>query len=340
MRIDAHEQSWPLDKPFRIARGTRTEARVVVVRVSDGKHTGRGEGVPLGRYNQSVESVLAQIESMKSAPNLDRQQIQKLLPAGAARNALDCALWDLEAKASGKRAWELANIPIVHTVETSFTISLDTPAAMAAAARANAAAFVPQSRDYGGPRNAVYSILKLKLGGDNLDLPRVEAVREAAPAARLLIDANESWSPSHYRENVPALNGLGVELIEQPFPADADDVLETLDHPVPVCADESCHTSVDLPRLTNRYDAINVKLDKTGGLTEALLLTEHAREAGFKLLIGCMVCSSLGIAPARLLASATDYVDLDGPLLLAGDRHYRLCYQHGKIGMPPRELWG
>ncbi len=316
MRIDAHEQSWPLDKPFRIARGTRTEARVVVVRVSDGKHTGRGEGVPLGRYNQSVESVLAQIESMKSAPNLDRQQIQKLLPAGA------------------------ANIPIVHTVETSFTISLDTPAAMAAAARANAAAFVPQSRDYGGPRNAVYSILKLKLGGDNLDLPRVEAVREAAPAARLLIDANESWSPSHYRENVPALNGLGVELIEQPFPADADDVLETLDHPVPVCADESCHTSVDLPRLTNRYDAINVKLDKTGGLTEALLLTEHAREAGFKLLIGCMVCSSLGIAPARLLASATDYVDLDGPLLLAGDRHYRLCYQHGKIGMPPRELWG
>ena len=174
MRIDAHEQSWPLDKPFRIARGTRTEARVVVVTVTNGQYTGRGEAVPSARYGQSGASVLAQIESMKSAQNLDRQQIQKLLPAGAARNALDCALWDLEAKISGKRAWELANIPIVHTVETSFTISLDTPAAMAASARANASA----------------PILKLKLGGDNIDLPRVEAVREAAPAARLLIDAN------------------------------------------------------------------------------------------------------------------------------------------------------
>jgi len=324
MRIDAHEQSWPLDKAFRIARGTRNEARVVVVTASDGQHTGRGEAVPSARYGESGASVLAQIESIESEKNLDRQKIQTLLPAGAARNALDCALWDLEAKASGKRAWELANIEIVNAVETSFTISLDTPAAMAAAARANAAA----------------PILKLKLGGDNLDLARVEAVREAAPAARLLIDANESWSPSHYRENVPALNGLGVELIEQPFSADADDVLETLDHAVPVCADESCHTSADLPRLTNRYEVLNVKLDKTGGLTEALLLSERAREAGFKLLIGCMVCTSLGIAPARLLASTADYVDLDGPLLLAGDRHYRLCYQHGKIGIPPRELWG
>jgi len=324
MRIDAHEQSWPLDKAFRIARGTRNEARVVVVTASDGQHTGRGEAVPSARYGESGASVLAQIESIESEKNLDRQKIQTLLPAGAARNALDCALWDLEAKASGKRAWELANIEIVNAVETSFTISLDTPAAMAAAARANAAA----------------PILKLKLGGDNLDLARVEAVREAAPAARLLIDANESWSPSHYRENVPALNGLGVELIEQPFSADADDVLETLDHAVPVCADESCHTSADLPRLTNRYEVLNVKLDKTGGLTEALLLSERAREAGFKLLIGCMVCTSLGIAPARLLASTADYVDLDGPLLLAGDRHYRLCYQHGKIGIPPWELWG
>jgi len=324
MRIDAHEQSWPLDTPFRIARGTRNEARVVVVRVSDGQYTGRGEAVPSARYGESGASVLAQIESMESAPNLDRQQIQKLLPAGAARNALDCALWDLEAKVSGKRVWELANIQIVDAVETAFTISLDTPAEMAAAAKANKSA----------------PILKLKLGGDNLDLPRVEAVREAAPAARLLIDANESWSPSHYRENVPAFDGLGVELIEQPFPANADEVLETLAHPVPVCADESCHTSADLSRLTNRYEVLNVKLDKTGGLTEALLLSERAREAGFKLLIGCMVCTSLGIAPGRLLASTADYVDLDGPLLLAGDRHYKLCYQHGKIGIPPRELWG
>jgi L-alanine-DL-glutamate epimerase-like enolase superfamily enzyme len=322
--LDPHEQSWPLDKPFRIARGTRTEARVVVVTVSDGQCTGRGEAVPLARYSQSAASVLAQIESLQSTPSLDRQQIQKLLPPGAARNALDCALWDLEAKISGKRVWELANIPIVHAIQTSFTISLDTPAAMAAAARANANA----------------PILKLKLGGDNLDLSRAEAVRAAAPAVRLLIDANESWSPSHYRENVPALNGLGVELIEQPFPANADEVLETLDHSVPVCADESCHTSADLSRLTDRYEVLNVKLDKTGGLTEALLLSERARKAGFKLLMGCMVCTSLGIAPARLLASATDYVDLDGPLLLAGDRHHGLAYENGRIGLPSRQLWG
>jgi L-alanine-DL-glutamate epimerase-like enolase superfamily enzyme len=324
LRIEAKEEVWPLKEVFRISRGSRTEARVVVVTVNDGKNTGRGESVPIARYSQSVDSVLAQIESIKSAKDLDREKLQQLLPAGAARNALDCALWDLEVKVSGKRAWELANVPIVPEIETSFTISLDTPAAMATAAKANARA----------------PILKLKLGGDDVDLARVEAVREAAPAADLLIDANESWSPLHYRNIVPALNGLGVELIEQPFPADADEVLETLDHPVPVCADESCHTSADLPRLKNRYEVVNVKLDKTGGLTEALALCERARERGFKLLIGCMVCTSLGIAPARLLAHAADYVDLDGPLLLAGDRHDGLSYQNGKIGMPSRELWG
>ena len=322
--LRVNEQSWPLDKPFRIARGVRTEARVIVVTVSNGQYIGHGEAVPSARYGQSVASVLAQIESMKGAPNLDRQQIQKLLPAGAARNALDCALWDLEAKVSGKRAWELANIQIVDVVETAFTVSLDAPEKMAAAAKANANA----------------PILKLKLGGDDVDLARVEAVREAAPAARLLIDANESWSPSHYRNIASALPGLGVELIEQPFPAGTDDVLETLDHPVPVCADESCHTSADLARLTKRYEVLNVKLDKTGGLTEALLLSERAREDGFKVLIGCMVCTSLGIAPARLLASTADYVDLDGPLLLARDRDHGIIYQRGKIGMPPRELWG
>jgi L-Ala-D/L-Glu epimerase len=323
--IEAHEQSWPLDKPFRISRGARTEARVVVVTVTDGRHIGRGEAAPIRRYNQSPDSVLAQIESIKkSAHHLDRQQLQNLLPAGAARNALDCALWDVEAKISGKRAWELTSIPLADEIETSFTISLDTPAAMAAAAKANATA----------------PILKLKLSGDDLDLARVEAVRGSAPVARLLIDANESWTPDHYCNVVPSLRQFGIELIEQPFPADADKVLETLDHPIPVCADESCHTTADLSRLTNRYEMLNVKLDKTGGLTEALLLTEHARKAGFKLLLGCMVCTSLGIAPARLLASAVDYVDLDGPLLLAGDRHHAVPYANGRIGLPPRELWG
>ncbi len=324
MLIEAREEVWPLKQVFRISRGSRTEARVVVVTVTDGQHTGRGEAVPIKRYNQSVASVLAQIESIKTEKDLDRHQIKELLPAGAARNALDCAFLDLEAKISGKRVWELVNVPMVPEVETSFTISLDTPAAMAAAAKASATA----------------PILKLKLGGDDVDLARVEAVRKAAPAARLLIDANESWSPAHYQKIVPALKKLGVELIEQPFPADADEVLETLDHPIPVCADESCHTSTDLPRLTNRYEMINVKLDKTGGLTEALRLCKRARESGFKLLIGCMVGTSLSMAPARLLASTTDYVDLDGPLLLARDRDHGLAYQHGKIGIPSRGLWG
>ena len=324
LALDAQEQSWPLDKPFRISRGARTEARVVVVTVTDGQHIGRGEAVPIRRYNQSPASVLAQIESIKSRQCLDRQQIQKLLPAGAARNALDCAFWDLEAKISGKRAWELANIPLAPEVKTSFTISLDTPAAMAAVAKVHATA----------------PILKLKLGGDDPDLARVKAVREAAPASRLLIDANESWTSDHYCKVAPALCQFGIELIEQPFPADADEVLETLDHPIPVCVDEGCHTTADLPRLKNRYEMVNIKLDKSGGLTEAMLLTERAREAGFKLLIGCMVCTSLGIAPARLLASAADYVDLDGPLLLAGDRHHAVSYDNGRIGIPPRELWG
>jgi L-alanine-DL-glutamate epimerase-like enolase superfamily enzyme len=324
MRIEAREEIWPLKQPFRISRGSHTEARVVVVTVNDGKNTGRGEGVPITRYSQSVDSVLAQIESIKSVRDLDRDKLQQLLPPGAARNALDCALWDLEAKISGKRVWELSNIPIAPEVETSSTISLDAPDKMAASARG-----------YGVP-----GPLKLKLGGDDLDLSRVEAVRKAAPTARLLIDANESWSPEHYRKIAPTLKELGVELIEQPFPASADEILETLEHPVPVCADESCHTTADLSRLRNRYEMVNVKLDKTGGLTEALFLTARARESGFKLLIGCMACTSLGIAPARLLASAADWIDLDGALLLTLDRDHGLSYQNGKIGMPSRELWG
>ena len=330
LSIDAHEEIWPLRQPFRISRGSRTEAKIVALKVSDGKRVGRGECVPAGRYNQSVASVLAQIESIQSHKNLNRQGLQDLLPAGAARNALDCTLWDLEAKLSGKRAWELANIPIVPEVETSFTISLDTPAKMGAAA--SAAAF---PHGFGVP-----GILKLKLGGDDPDLARVEAVREAASETRLFIDANESWSPEHYQKIVPALKQLGVELIEQPFPAKTDQVLEVLDHPIPVCADESCHTTGDLPRLTNRYEVINVKLDKTGGLTQALRLCERARDSGFKLLIGCMVCTSLGIAPARLLASFANWIDLDGPLLLARDRDHPVPYTNGRIGIPPRELWG
>ncbi len=324
LSIEAKEEIWPLKQPFRISRGSRTEAQIVVVTVTDGEHIGRGEGVPLARYNQSIASVLAQIESIQGEKNLNRESLQTLLPAGAARNALDCALWDLDAKASGKRVWEQANMPIVPEVETSFTISLDTPDKMGAAAKVN----------------ANLPILKLKLGGDDPDLSRVQAVREAVPAVRLLIDANESWSAEQYREIVPALKQSGVELIEQPFPAHDDEALETLDHSIPVCADESCHTTADLSRLTNRYEVINVKLDKTGGLTEALRLCERARNSRFKLLIGCMVCTSLGIAPARLLATFANWIDLDGPLLLARDRDHPVPYANGRIGIPPRDLWG
>jgi len=324
LKIEARQEIFPLKHPFRISRGSRTEASVVTVNVSDGHFTGRGEGVPISRYSQTVDSVLAQVSSVASVTDLNREKLPELLSAGAARNALDCALWDLEAKRSSKRAWELGNIPIADQVETSFTISLDTPERMAESAAA--AVDLP--------------ILKLKLCGDDNDLARVERVRAAAPKARLLIDANESWSPRHYRNMVSALKQLGVELIEQPFAADTDDALETLEHPIPVCADESCHTTADLPRVKNRYEAINIKLDKTGGLTEALRLYQRARENNFKILIGCMVCTSLSIAPARLLASNADSVDLDGALLLGRDRDHGFPYCNGTIGMPARELWG
>jgi L-Ala-D/L-Glu epimerase len=324
LKIEAKQEIFPLDHTFRISRGSRTEACVVTVRINDEQYMGHGEAVPIARYNQSTESVLAQIHSVADVSALDRNRLQELLPAGAARNALDCALWDLEAKRSGKRAWELANVPVADPVETAFTISLDTPGKMA-----NASSVVSE-----------LPVLKLKLCGDDTDLARVEAVRAAAPKARLFVDANESWSPSHYRNTVVRLKELGVELIEQPFRADADEALETLEHPIPVCADESCHTTRDLPRLKTRYDAINIKLDKTGGLTEALELYRRARQHHFKILIGCMVCTSLSIAPARLLASTADWVDLDGPLLLAVDRQHGVPYRNGKIGMPPRELWG
>jgi L-alanine-DL-glutamate epimerase-like enolase superfamily enzyme len=348
LKIEASEEIFPLNHPFRISRGSRTEAQVVVVTITDGEHIGRGECVPIKRYKQTSESVLTQIESVKAVRDLDRTKLQQLLEPGAARNAMDCALWDLEAKRSGKRVWEMASVPFIDQVVTCVTISLDTPEKMSA----SAVAFVTdaerqrdgQTREGRSPdhprRLESRRYLKLKLGGDEPDLARVEAVRAAAPKARLLIDANESWSPRHYQRIVPALSELGVELIEQPFPADADEVLETLDHRIPVCADESCHTSADLSRLKNRYEAINIKLDKTGGLTEALALYQRARENNFKILIGCMVCTSLSIAPARLLASNADWVDLDGPLLLAHDRDYGLRYQNGRIGMPTRELWG
>ena len=326
LELQAVEQSWPMDKAFRTSRGERRAAHVVLVTLTDSQHIGRGESVPSARYGESTASVLAQLQSLDltNCADFNGQKLQDLLPAGSARNALDCALWDLEAKSSNKRVWEIANVPVVDSIETSFTVSLDTPDEMAVVAKAH-------------PDTA---LLKLKLGGDELDVERVQAVRNKVTSMRLIVDANESWTPSHYRVAAPALQRLGVELIEQPFPADADEILEHLDHPVPVCADESCRTTPDLTRLTKRYEVVNIKLDKTGGLTEALLLNKRARQSKFKVFLGCMACTSLGIAPARLLAQAGDYVDLDGPLLLAGDRHHGLLYQHGTIGLPSPLLWG
>ena len=329
IEFNISEQVWPLHQPFRISRGSRTEIRVLVLTITDGAHTGRGEGVPSKRYNEDIAS--ATVELQKVCPKIRSgttpQDIQDLLPPSAARNALDCALWDLEAKRSGKRVWELANIPVSDAADaavTAFTISLNPPEKMAADAKANATA----------------PVLKLKLGGDDADLARVEGVRQAAPEARIIIDANESWSPSHYTDIVPHLGKLGVELIEQPFPEAEDGVLKDLGQPIPVYADESCHTSADLVRLESIYDGVNVKLDKTGGLTEALTLTRRAREDGFGILIGCMVGSSLGMAPARLLADQADYLDLDGPLLLVCDQPHGLKYTRNNIGLPARELWG
>jgi L-alanine-DL-glutamate epimerase-like enolase superfamily enzyme len=322
--LDARVETWPLKRSFTISRGSISEAHTVSVTVRDGELSGRGEAVPSARYGQTTESALALLEAMKQQPDLDRQKIQKLLPAGSARNALDCALWDLEAKQSGKRVWEVLNISPLDEVQTSFTISLDAPAAMGGAAR----------------ENSLLPILKLKLGGDANDVGRVEAVRANAPSARLMIDANESWSLQHYQKVVPALSHLGVEMIEQPFPAKDDSVLADLERPIPICADESCHTSADLSRIIGRYDAINIKLDKTGGFTEATALVELARQAGLTLLFGCMVSTSLGIAPARILAGPSDLVDLDGPLLLAKDRPHGFRYENGKLGLPSRELWG
>jgi len=266
--------------------------------------------------------VVAQIASVP-AEGLTRTRLQTLLPAGAARNALDCALWDLEAKRSGRRVWQLAALPEPGPVMTAYTLTLDTPEKMGAAAR----------------ENALRPLLKLKLSGAG-DLDRVRAVRVNAPNAALIIDANEGWSVEDYRLLAPKLAGLGVTMIEQPFPAGDDGALAELPRPVPVCADEPCHTGDDLARLVGCYDAVNIKLDKSGGLTEALSMRSAARALGLKLMVGCMVATSLSMAPAQLLAQDADWADLDGPLLLAEDRSPGLLYRGSTVFPPEAALWG
>ncbi len=322
-RLTVHRESWPIRGVFRISRGARTEAEVVVVEVTEGRHTGRGECVPYPRYGETVAGVVAQIRGVADAAGLDRTGLQDALAPGAARNAVDCALWDLAAKQQDRPAWQLAGVPQPAPLTTAYTISLDEPHKMAESARLH----------------AHRPLLKLKLTGKD-DLARVTAVRQAAPGPRIIADANEAWTPEVFRELAPELARLGVELIEQPLAAAEDAALAELEHPVPVCADESCHTSRDVAAVADRYELVNVKLDKTGGLTEALQLVNTAREAELEVMVGCMIGTSLGVAPATLLGWAARYVDLDAPLLLAQDRPGGLTFEGSVLHPPAPELWG
>ena len=324
-RLTVTRRAWPLARPLMTAHGIKTAIDVVVAEISDVESRGRGEGVPLRRYGESIDSVVAALDSMKGAvfSGLDRDALQHALPPGAARNALDCAFWDIDAKRAYRSVAELAELGAVPPLTTAFTLAFDTPDKMAELAAAN----------------RTRPLLKLELGGDG-DVERVRAVRQAAPAARLIVDAQESWSEAQLREYMPMLIDLRVALIEQPLPADADDALARLQRPIPLCADESCRTHADLDRLDGKYQAINIKLDKAGGLTEALALAEAAKRWGLRIIVGGGVGTSLGIAPALLVAQQADIVDLDGPLHLALDRAAGLRYDGSTIQPPDPKLWG
>ncbi|WP_375554559.1 N-acetyl-D-Glu racemase DgcA [Roseovarius mucosus] len=321
MQIDVTRDVFRLAQVFTISRGSRTEAKVLTVRVTDGGVTGWGECVPYARYDETLESVTAQIEGLSG--DLTRAALYDLLPAGAARHALDCALWDLEAKRAGRRVWELASLPAPVPEITAYTLSLDTPEAMQAQAA----------------KHAHRPLLKIKLGTPD-DMPRLEAVRRGAPQAKIIVDANEGWSAAVYADLAPHLVRLGVALVEQPLPAGDDEALIGMARPVPVCADESCHDRASLPKLKGKYDVVNIKLDKTGGLTEALALREAARAQGYGIMVGCMIGSSLAMAPAVLVAQGAMVTDLDGPLLLAEDREDALIFDAAGVHPPRPELWG
>jgi len=323
-RLDARHERWPLSRPFRISRGEKTAADVVTVAARAGDHTGMGEAVPYARYGESVESVLAQLTSVADpfAHGLTRPDLQSLLPPGAARNAADCALWDLEAKISGKTVAELIAEPAPGEMITAVTVSLDEPSEMAKAAAAIADA----------------PLIKVKVDARN-PIAAVEAVRNAAPNAQLIVDPNESWSCDLLAGLIPALTALHVDLLEQPVPADADDALESIASPIPICADEAAHTSADLERVARRYRAVNIKLDKTGGLTEALAMRRRAEELGLIVMAGCMISTSLGIAPALHVGRTAAFLDLDGPWWLLQDRDSAMRIDKGKL-TPPRDGWG
>jgi L-alanine-DL-glutamate epimerase-like enolase superfamily enzyme len=318
-------ERYPIAGTFTISRGSKTEAEVVVCSIADGPGTGRGECVPYRRYGESIDSVRDAIEAARAdiANGIGREELLRAMKPGAARNAVDCALWDLEAKLSGRRAHLDACTMPPRPVPTAMTISLGDPETMAGEARANAAR----------------PVLKVKVGSGN-DIARMHAVVGSAPRSRIILDANEGWTEENIRENLLAAAEMRVALIEQPLPEGKDGLLRNIPHPVPICADESVHTADDLERLVGLYDAVNIKLDKAGGLTAALRLRDRARELGFGVMIGCMVGTSLAMAPAVLLAQDADFVDLDGPLLLARDRHPGLTYAGSLISPPAAALWG
>jgi L-alanine-DL-glutamate epimerase-like enolase superfamily enzyme len=324
-KLTIKTEKFKLAQTFTISRGSKTEAEVVVVELEENGKIGRGECVPYAHYKETVPGVIETIEGFKGLieGGGGRTRVRSVMRPGAARNAVDCAVWDLEAKVSGKRAWETAELEAPHDVVTAYTLSLDTPEKMAAAAKENAAR----------------PMLKLKLAGRE-DLERVKAVHQAAPKAALIVDANESWKVEDYKALVPRLRLLGVKLIEQPFPADDDMALLAVEHVVPICADESCHELTTMRTLKGRYEAVNIKLDKAGGLTEALAMVQEAKRLEFQIMVGCMVATSLAMAPAFLVAQHAQFVDLDGPLLLAEDRPHGFQFTGSTMHPPSPELWG
>jgi len=321
MTITVTPDVFKLAQVFTISRGSRTEAKVLTVRVTRDGVTGWGECVPYARYDETLDSVTAEIEGLPA--DITRAQLQDALSPGAARNAVDCALWDLEAKQAGKRVWELAGLPAPKPEITAYTLSLDTPEKMQEQAA----------------KNAFRPLLKIKLGTPD-DMVRLEAVRAGAPKSRIIIDANEGWSAEVYADLAPHLVRLGVGLVEQPLPAGDDEALIGMERPVPVCADEACHDRASLPALKGKYDIVNIKLDKTGGLTEAIALRQAAEAEGYGVMVGCMVGSSLAMAPATLIAQGAAYTDLDGPLLLAEDRDGPLKFDDAGVHPPNAALWG
>ncbi len=331
--LKVYSENWK-EEPFAISRGFSDNFDVIVVEIEQNGFKGWGESTPTKRYNESPEQNISLIEKYrkKIESGISRFEIQSIMPKGSARNAVDCALWDLESKMAGKRIWQLEEL-VKHLlkgdlskpeiVTTVYSLGLDTPKKMGELAK----------------KNSKRPILKIKLTGDG-DLDRINSIRRNAPDARLIVDANEGWKVDHYHNFVPEFFKLGIEMIEQPFPAENENLLKELDHPIPICADESCHDRADLKNLKGLYEFINIKLDKTGGLTEAIKLQEAAESKGFKTMVGCMSCTSLAIAPAFLIAQRAKIVDLDAPLYLYSDRISPIKYDMSEVHHPSKDLWG